>query len=172
MSTATATFGGGCYWCIEAVFQQVDGVVSAESGFMGGHVKNPTYDQVCRGGTGHAEVVQVRFDPARIRYEDLLDWFWRAHDPTQLDRQGNDVGDQYRSVIFYHDDAQKAAAEASKAALEASGEWTKPVVTQIAPAGEFYPAPDSHDDYYRENRNQPYCQFIIRPKLKKLGLRD
>ncbi|MBP7829983.1 MAG: peptide-methionine (S)-S-oxide reductase MsrA [Kiritimatiellae bacterium] len=167
-----ATFGGGCYWCVEAVFQQVDGIESVTSGFMGGRVKNPTYDQVCSGQTGHAEVIQVRYDPARVTYEQLLEWFWKSHDPTQLNRQGNDVGTQYRSVIFYHDEAQKQAAEASRAALDRSGTLARPVATEIAPASEFYAAPRYHQDYYRRNRSQPYCQFLIRPKLNKLGLKE
>ena len=167
-----ATFGGGCYWCVEAVFQQVDGVEAVTSGFMGGRVKNPTYEQVCSGQTGHAEVIQVRYDPARVSYGQLLEWFWKSHDPTQLNRQGNDVGTQYRSVIFYHDEGQKQAAEASRAALDRSGTLTRPVVTEITAASEFYPAGAYHQDYYRRNRSQPYCQFMIRPKLKKLGLKE
>ncbi|MBU1693456.1 MAG: peptide-methionine (S)-S-oxide reductase MsrA [Verrucomicrobia bacterium] len=171
-TTALATFGGGCYWCVEAVFQQVEGVVSVTSGFMGGKVKNPTYEQVCSGRTGHAEVVQVRYDPARVTYEQLLEWFWNSHDPTQLNRQGNDVGTQYRSVIFTHGDAQRQAAEASRAALDQSGSLARPVVTEISPASEFYSAEGYHQDYYRRNRAQPYCQLIIRPKLNKLGLKE
>lgn len=167
-----ATFGGGCYWCVEAVFQQVDGVEAVTSGFMGGRVKNPTYEQVCSGQTGHAEVIQVRYDPARVSYGQLLEWFWKSHDPTQLNRQGNDVGTQYRSVIFYHDEGQKQAAEASRAALDRSGTLARPVVTEITAASEFYPAGAYHQDYYRRNRSQPYCQFMIRPKLKKLGLKE
>ena len=167
-----AAFGGGCYWCAEAVFLQVDGVLSVTSGFMGGHVKNPTYEQVCSGRTGHAEVVQVRYDPARVTYEQLLEWFWKSHDPTQLNRQGNDVGAQYRSVIFTHDEAQRQAAEASRAALEKSGSLTRPVVTEISPASEFYSAEGYHQDYYSRNRGAPYCQYVIQPKLKKLGLKE
>lgn len=167
-----ATFGGGCYWCAEAVFQQVEGVISVTSGFMGGPVKNPSYEQVCSGRTGHAEVVQVRYDPARVTYEQLLEWFWKSHDPTQLNRQGNDIGTQYRSVIFYQNEAQRQAAEASRAALDKSGTFSGPVVTEISPASEFYSAEGYHQDYYRQNRGAPYCQYVIRPKLKKLGLKE
>ena len=169
-ATEVATFGGGCFWCTEAVFQQLTGVVSVTSGFMGGHVKNPTYKQVCGGDTGHAEVNQIRFDPSKITYEEVLKWFWEAHDPTQLNGQGADVGTQYRSVIFYHGDAQKAAAEKSKQALGKSGRYKSPIVTEIAPATEFYPAEDYHQDYYRQNPGAGYCRFVIRPKLEKLGL--
>ena len=169
---AVATFGGGCYWCVEAVFQQVPGVVSVTPGFMGGTVKNPTYEQVCTGLTGHAEVIQVRYDPARVTYEQLLEWFWKSHDPTQLNRQGNDVGTQYRSAIFFHDERQKKVAELSRAALDASGQFKLPVVTEITPAADFYPAESYHRDYYRRNRAQAYCRFVIRPKLHKLGLQE
>ena len=165
-----ATFGAGCFWCTEAILLQIEGVHSVTSGYMGGHVPRPTYDQVCAGKTGHAEVVQVQYDPARLRYEDLLAWFWKAHDPTQLNRQGNDVGTQYRSVIFYHDDDQRRAAEASKAQAGASGLFTQPIVTELAPAATFYPAEDYHQDYYRRNRAAAYCRFVIRPKLDKLKL--
>jgi peptide-methionine (S)-S-oxide reductase len=170
--TELATFGAGCFWCVEAVLEQIDGVLDVASGYMGGHVANPTYEQVCSGTTGHAEVVQVRFDPKRIRYEQLLELFWKLHDPTTLNRQGNDVGTQYRSVIFYHSEAQKSAAEASRRAEEVSGTFAGPIVTEIAPAGPFYPAEDYHQDYYRANRSQPYCRFVIRPKLEKLGLEE
>ena len=165
-----ATFGAGCFWCVEAVLEQQDGVEKVMSGYMGGHVKNPTYEQVCTGETGHAEVVQVTFDPKRISYEKLLAWFWKLHDPTTLNRQGNDVGTQYRSVIFYHTDAQKNAAQASRAALERSGAFDAPIVTEIAPAGPLYPAEDYHQDYYRNNKAQPYCRAVIRTKLQKLDL--
>jgi len=170
VKTERATFGGGCYWCVEAVFQRLPGVVSVASGFMGGHTENPTYKEVCSGKTGHAEVVQVEFDPARISYEKLLEWFWKAHDPTQLNRQGADVGTQYRSVIFYHSEGQRAAAEKSKAGLDGSGALGKPVVTEISPAGVFYKAEDYHQNYFNDNRAAPYCQFVIDPKLRKLGL--
>ena len=164
----TATFGSGCYWCTEAVLEQLDGVLDVKSGFMGGKVDSPTYEQVCSGATGHAEVVQVTFDPARISYDTLLEWFWKAHDPTTLNRQGNDVGTQYRSAIFFHSDEQKRAAEASRAAH--AKDFGKPIVTEIVPAATFWQADEHHQDYYRNNRNQPYCQFVIKPKLDHLGL--
>ncbi|HKX46663.1 MAG TPA: peptide-methionine (S)-S-oxide reductase MsrA, partial [Planctomycetota bacterium] len=168
--TELATFGAGCFWCVEAVLQQQPGVLSVRSGYMGGHVVDPTYEQVCTGRTGHAEVVQVCFDPARIAYAELLAWFWRLHDPTTVDRQGADVGPQYRSVIFAHDAAQRDAAERSKRAADASGAFAAPIVTEIAPAATFYPAEDYHHDYYRRNKRQGYCTFVIHPKLAKLGL--
>jgi peptide-methionine (S)-S-oxide reductase len=168
--TETATFGAGCYWCVEAVLEQLDGVLDVRSGFMGGSVANPTYEQVCRGDTGHAEVVQVRFDPERIRYAELLAWFWKLHDPTTLNRQGNDVGTQYRSAIFWHSQAQRDAALRSKQAAQASGEFDAPIVTEIAEASTFYEADDYHQDYYRLNKQQSYCRYVIRPKLDKLGL--
>ena len=165
----TATFGAGCFWCVEAVLQQLDGVLAVQSGYMGGEVAKPSYEQVCTGTTGHAEVVQVRFDPARISYEELLAWFWRLHDPTTRDRQGNDVGPQYRSVIFTHGDAQHRSAEASK--KQAQAEFRAPIVTEIVPAGTFTAAEGYHEDYYRRNREQGYCRYVISPKLVKLGLR-
>jgi peptide-methionine (S)-S-oxide reductase len=165
-----ATFGAGCFWCVEAVLKQVDGVVSVRSGYMGGTVPNPTYQQVCTGTTGHAEVVEITFDPARISYEKLLAWFWKLHDPTTRNRQGNDVGTQYRSAIFYHTEAQREAAERSKKALEASGAYQNPLVTEITKAGPFYQAEEYHQDYYRLNKQQPYCRYVIAPKLDKLGL--
>lgn len=164
----TATFGTGCFWCSEAIFQRTDGIHSVQSGYMGGHVANPTYEQVCTGQTGHAEVARITFDPAVIRYEDLLDLFWRMHDPTTLNRQGADVGTQYRSVIFTHNEAQQRAAEASKAA--AAGHFDDPIVTEITPATTFYPAEDYHQDYYSRNRSAGYCRWVIAPKLDKLGL--
>lgn len=165
----TATLGGGCFWCIEAAYRQLDGVFSATSGYMGGTLKNPTYEQVCDKTTGHAEVVQVVFDPEKISYERILAWFWDLHDPTSLNRQGNDVGPQYRSVIFYHSDAQRTTAEASKAALAKTLQM--PVVTQITKATEFYPAEKYHQNYYFENKSKNgYCKFVIEPKLKKLKL--
>lgn len=169
--TDIATFGGGCFWCVEAVFQQVPGVISVISGYQGGQVENPTYEQVCRGDTGHAEVTRIEFDPAVASYEKLLAVFWDAHDPTQLNRQGADVGTQYRSVIFYHTEEQRVQAEASKRALEASGKFSDPVVTEISPAPEFYPAEKYHQDYYQRNPGAPYSMFVIRGKLKKLGLK-
>lgn len=165
----TATLGAGCYWCIEAAYRQLDGVYSATSGFMGGAVKSPSYAQVCEGGTGHAEVVQVVFDPKKISFARILDWFWDLHDPTTLNRQGNDVGTQYRSAIFYHSDEQKKTAETSKAA--AAAKFKDPIVTEIVRAREFYPAPADHQDYYFQNKSKnPYCRFVIEPKLKKLKL--
>lgn len=165
----TSTLGAGCYWCIDAAFRQLDGVLSVTSGFMGGHVKNPSYEQVCTGETGHAEVVRVVFDPQKISYQKILDWFWKLHDPTTLNRQGNDVGTQYRSAIFYHSEEQKKAAEVSKAA--AASMFEDPIVTEISAATEFYPAPEYHQDYYFQNKGRnPYCTFVIKPKLKKLKL--
>lgn len=163
----TATFGSGCFWCTEAVFERLQGVHSAVSGYSGGQVKRPTYKQVCTGKTGHAEVVQVKFDPRKITYGELLEVFWATHDPTTRNRQGNDVGPQYRSVIFYHDDRQRKEAEEQVHKLNASGEFVVPIVTEIKPFGEFYPAEDYHQEYFDQNGRQPYCQFIIRPKLEK-----
>jgi peptide-methionine (S)-S-oxide reductase len=168
----TATFAGGCFWCIEEIFRQQPGVLSVTSGFTGGTAKNPTYAQVCEGDTGHAEAIQVVFDPQKISYEKLLDVFWTAHDPTQMNRQGADVGTQYRSAIFTHTDAQTAAAQTSKQAADISGHFAKPIVTEITPATEFYPAEDYHQEYYRNNKRAPYCRMVIRPKLEKLGLDD
>lgn len=172
ISTETATFAGGCFWCIEEIFRQQPGVQRVVSGYTGGTVKNPTYTQVCRGDTGHAEAIQVVFDPRKIGYAKLLEVFWTAHDPTQRNRQGADVGTQYRSAIFTHSDAQQAAAKASFEAENASGRHARPVVTEIVPAGTFYPAEDYHQEYYRNNKRAPYCQMVIQPKLKKLGLED
>ncbi|MBK8977044.1 MAG: peptide-methionine (S)-S-oxide reductase MsrA [Planctomycetes bacterium] len=169
-STEVATLGAGCFWCIEAVLEQSDGVIDVRSGYMGGHVDAPSYEQVCTGRTGHAEVVQVTFDPAKLSYAALLDWFWAAHDPTQVDGQGNDIGPQYRSVIFYHTPEQREIAERSKRDEQASGHHRGTIVTEIAPATTFWSAEEYHQDYYRQNRNQPYCRFVIAPKLDKLGL--
>jgi peptide-methionine (S)-S-oxide reductase len=165
---AQATFGGGCFWCTEAVFQQLKGVHSVVSGYSGGHVKNPTYEEVCGKRTGHAEVVQVTYDPAVLSYDGLLEAFWKTHDPTTRDRQGNDVGPQYRSVIFYHSDAQKKAAELSKRKLDAAHFFANPIVTEIAPFTEFYRAENYHQNFYQNNPNQSYCRVLIRPKLEKL----
>ncbi len=165
---STATFGAGCFWCVEAVFERIDGVRAVESGYTGGHVEDPTYRQVCEGTTGHAEVARVWFDPAVVDFETLLDLFWRSHDPTTLNRQGADTGTQYRSAIFFHDEAQKEAAKKSK--KEAQALFDDPIVTEITPAGTYYPAENYHQDYFRLNRNAPYCQFVIAPKLRKLGL--
>ncbi len=164
----TATFGGGCFWCVEAIFQDLKGVHRMVSGYAGGSAPNPTYGQVCTGATGHAEVVQIKFDPEIISFEDLLDIFWRTHDPTTLNRQGADVGTQYRSVIFYHDAAQKALSERSKAETNASDLWPDPIVTEIAALQAFYPAEDDHQNYYRLNADQPYCRVVIDPKVRKL----
>jgi peptide-methionine (S)-S-oxide reductase len=165
----TATLGGGCFWCIEAAYRQLDGVVSATSGYMGGTVKNPTYEQVCEKATGHAEVVQIVFDPKKISYERVLAWFWDLHDPTTRNRQGNDEGPQYRSVIFHHSGAQKTIAEASKAA--AGKNFKDPIVTEITKATDFYPAENYHQNYYFENKSKNgYCKYVIEPKLKKLKL--
>jgi len=165
--TEVATFGGGCFWCVEAVFEELDGVVSVVSGYAGGTVENPTYKQVCTGTTGHAEVCQIRYDPKKITYKQLLEVFWKTHDPTTPNRQGNDVGTQYRSMIFYHDQQQKELAEKVKAELDKSGAFAAPIVTQIEPAATFYPAEDYHQDYYRRNPGQGYCQFVIGPKMEK-----
>ncbi|UYQ94318.1 peptide-methionine (S)-S-oxide reductase MsrA [Chitinophaga horti] len=166
-STAIATFGGGCFWCTEAQFQYLDGVLKVESGYMGGEVANPTYEQVCTGTTGHAEVIRVTYDPRKIDYPTLLQAFWVSHDPTTLNRQGNDVGTQYRSVIFYHNEAQLKDAEHYKKELAASGAYKDPIVTEIAKEGPFYKAENYHQDYYSQNGSQPYCYYVIRPKLDK-----
>jgi peptide-methionine (S)-S-oxide reductase len=162
----TATFGGGCFWCAEAVFQRIPGVKSVTSGFAGGTVPNPTYEQVCTGETGHAEVIQVKFDPALLPYSKLLEIFWEAHDPTTLNRQGNDAGTQYRSIILYSDESQRKIAEASKTI--AARNFKDPIVTQIVPLKAFYPAEGYHQNYYNQNKNSGYCQIVITPKLKKL----
>ena len=165
----TAVLGGGCFWCIEAAYRQLDGVLSATSGYMGGHLKDPTYEQICDKTTGHAEVVRVVFDPKKITYERILAWFWDLHDPTTLNRQGNDEGPQYRSAIFYHSDAQRKTAEASKAAVAKT--LKDPVVTEITMATDFYPAEGYHQNYYFENKSKNgYCKYVIEPKLKKLKL--
>jgi len=165
--TQVATLGGGCFWCLEAVFDQLKGVVRVVPGYSGGHVPNPTYEQVCTGTTGHAEVVQITYDPAVITYPELLEVFFAIHDPTTPDRQGNDVGPQYRSVILYHNDEQRAAAERAIRELEASGRWPDPVVTQVVPFEAFYPAEEYHHDYFRRNPNQGYCSLVVAPKVAK-----
>ncbi|MCC9165390.1 peptide-methionine (S)-S-oxide reductase MsrA [Pontibacter harenae] len=162
-----ATFGNGCFWCTEAVFQQLEGVEKVESGYAGGHVENPTYKQVCTGNTGHAEVLQITYDPQKITYDELLEVFWETHDPTTLNRQGNDIGTQYRSVIFYHNAEQKQLAEKYKEELEASGAFADPIVTTIEPLPEYYPAEDYHQNYFNQNGFQPYCSFVVRPKVEK-----
>jgi peptide-methionine (S)-S-oxide reductase len=163
----TATFGAGCFWCVEAIFLDLQGVHKVVSGYAGGTVQNPTYQQVCSGTTGHAEVTQITFDPEVISYEELLYVFWRTHDPTTLNRQGADVGTQYRSVIFYHDEAQKAIAEQSKQETDASDLWPNPIVTEIVPFEHFYEAEAYHQNYYHLNPNQPYCRLVIDPKVQK-----
>lgn len=163
----TATFGAGCYWCTEAQFQQLKGVEKVESGFSGGSVPDPSYKQVCTGTTGHAEVCNIYYDPSMISFDQLLAAFWTCHDPTQLNRQGNDVGTQYRSVIFYHNEEQKKKAEEYKKKLNDEKAWDKPVVTEISAFDKFYKAEDYHQNYYNENGEQPYCQFVIAPKVEK-----
>lgn len=163
----TATFGAGCFWCVEAVFQRLKGVHSVASGYSGGTVDNPTYKEVCSGTTGHAEVCQIAFDPQQISYTDMLQAFFSSHDPTTLNRQGNDEGTQYRSAIFYHNDEQRALAEKAKKELNAAKAFDNPIVTEIAPFTKFYKAEDYHQNYYNENGDQPYCSFVIRPKLEK-----
>ena len=163
----TATLGGGCFWCLEAVYQELRGVTRIVSGYAGGHVANPSYEAVCGKQTGHAEVVQVTFDPAQLSYREVLEVFFAIHDPTTPDRQGNDVGPQYRSVIFTHDDAQRATADALLAELRADQVFDDPVVTEVKPLPVFYPAEEYHQDYYRQHRMQPYCAFVISPKLAK-----
>ncbi len=162
-----ATLAGGCFWCLEAVFQQLRGVDKAESGYAGGRVANPSYEAVCSGMTGHAEVVQVTFDPAEIRYRDLLDVFFTIHDPTTLNRQGADAGTQYRSAIFYHSDEQKAAANEAIAELERTHVYDDPIVTEVQPLDRFYPAEEYHRDYYLRNPNQGYCRAVVGPKVAK-----
>jgi peptide-methionine (S)-S-oxide reductase len=163
----TAIFGAGCFWCVEAIFQQLEGVEKVASGYSGGARENPTYDQVCSGATGHAEVIKVIYNPTKISFVDLLEVFWGVHDPTTLNRQGADVGTQYRSVIFYTDDNQKKIAEDYKAKLNASGAFPQPVVTEISPLKSFYVAENYHQNYFNENGNQPYCSLVIKPKLDK-----
>ncbi len=163
-----ATFGSGCFWCTEAIFQRIKGVVQVTSGYTGGTVDNPTYREICTGTTGHAEVVQVEYDPAIVAYEDLLQVFWKTHDPTTLNRQGADTGTQYRSVIFYHNEEQRQLAEAYKEQLTTAKAYTKPIVTEILPVKSFYKAEAYHQDYYNANGEAPYCQFVIAPKIDKL----
>ncbi len=162
-----ATLGGGCFWCLDAIYRDVQGVERIVSGYSGGHVPNPTYEQVCGKRTGHAEVVQVWYDPAVITYEDILTIFWRIHDPTTPNRQGNDVGPQYRSVILYHDEDQRAAAEKSRAETEAERVWPDPLVTEIVPFDVFYEAEEYHQDYFQRNPYQPYCVYVVDPKVRK-----
>jgi peptide-methionine (S)-S-oxide reductase len=166
--TGVATFGSGCFWCTEAVFQQLKGVREVVSGYTGGATRNPTYQDVCTGTTGHAEVTRITFDPRVISYPELLEVFWRSHDPTTLNRQGNDVGTQYRSAVFYHTDRQRQLAEGYKQKIDAAHVFAAPLVTEIVPAAEFYPAEAYHQNYFADNGRQPYCQVVIRPKVEKL----
>jgi len=165
-----ATLGGGCFWCLEAAFEQVAGVQQVVSGYAGGHLPNPTYEQVSSGRTGHAEVVQITFDPTVVSYCDLLDVFFAIHDPTTLNRQGADVGTQYRSVVFYHHDAQRRNAEAAIRELNDAGHWSDPVVTEVAPLDVFYRAEAYHQKYFENNPHVPYCQLVVAPKVKKVKL--
>ena len=166
-TTQTATLGGGCFWCLEAVYQEMEGVVSAESGYMGGHVDNPRYHDVCTGRTGHVEVVQVAFDPEITTYREILEVFFAIHDPTSRDRQGNDSGPQYRSAIFYHDARQQGVAEALIRELEAEHIWSRPIATEVREAEAFYRAEDYHQEYFRNNPQQPYCALVVAPKVRK-----
>jgi len=168
MPTETAILGGGCFWCVEAALKQLRGVDSVRSGYMGGHGANPTYRQVCSGNTGHVEVAEVTFDPSVLSYSDLLHVFFTLHDPTTLNRQGNDVGEQYRSVIFYRDAAQKKIADEVIAGLTRDGIFDRPIVTAVEPASTFYVAEDYHQDYFANNPMQPYCMFVVAPKVKKV----
>ena len=169
VKTDTATFGNGCFWCTEAIFQNLDGVLKVTSGYSGGTVDNPTYKEVCEGTTGHAEAIQIVYDPSKITFDELLQAFWQSHDPTTLNRQGNDVGPQYRSVIFYHDAEQKEKAEKYKQELDKSKAYDNPIVTEISPFSKFYVAENYHQDYYNNNGSQPYCYYVIRPKLEKFN---
>lgn len=167
-TTDTATFANGCFWCTEAIFEQLDGVFSATSGYTDGHVKNPTYKQVCTGETGHAECLQIVYDPIKISFDELLEVFWETHDPTTLNRQGNDVGTQYRSGIYYHNEEQKQKAEKYKVELDKSGAFNKPIVTEVKPFSIFYPAENYHQEYFENNEgSNPYCTIVIRPKVDK-----
>lgn len=163
-----ATLGGGCFWCLEAVYDELRGVEKVESGYAGGHTPNPTYREVCTGTTGHAEVVQITYDPREISYRDLLDVFFTIHDPTTLNRQGADIGPQYRSIILYHDEAQAEAARRTIERLEQEQVWSDPIVTEVVPLRAFYPAEPEHNRYYERNPNQPYCTFVVAPKVAKV----
>jgi peptide-methionine (S)-S-oxide reductase len=167
LSLDTATFGTGCFWCTEAIFQQLEGVEKVISGYSGGNVPNPTYEQVCSKTTGHAECLNIMFDPTKISFDELLEVFWQTHDPTTLNRQGADVGTQYRSVVFYHNEDQKASTAKYKAELDKSGAFNNPIVTTLEPFTIFYPAEAGHQNYYKNNSSQGYCQFVIRPKVEK-----
>lgn len=163
----TATFGSGCFWCVEAIFQRLNGVQKVVSGYSGGDIKNPSYKEVCTGRTNHAEVVQIYFDPSIISFDELLEVFWKTHDPTTLNKQGADEGTQYRSAVFYHNEKQKELAEKYKKELDASGAWDKPIVTEISEYKNFYIAEDYHQNYFNQNGSQPYCSFVIQPKIEK-----
>jgi len=165
---ATATFGAGCFWCVEAVFERLEGVYEVVSGYSGGEVENPSYKEVCTGQTGHAEVCQIKFDPEKISYGELLEVFWKTHDPTTLNRQGADIGPQYRSVIFYHNKEQRKEAEYYKNKIDKSGYYTDPIVTEIVPFKIFYKADNYHQEYYELHGNQPYCTIVIKPKVEKV----
>lgn len=167
LKTDTATFGAGCFWCVEAVFQRLDGVLKVTSGYSGGYVANPTYKEICTKKTGHAEVCRIVYDPSKITFDNLLEVFWKTHDPTTLNQQGNDRGPQYRSVIFYHDEEQKKLSEAYKAALNKSGAFNSTVITSIEPLKNYYEAEDYHQDYFNANPDQLYCRYVIQPKLEK-----
>lgn len=167
IKTQTATLAGGCFWCLEAIYDSIKGVTSVESGYAGGHIPNPTYKQVCTGTTGHAEVVQVTFDPDIITFRDLVNIFFTIHDPTTLNRQGGDIGTQYRSAIFYHDETQKAAAEDVIKEITEAGVWDNPIVTEVVPLGEFFIAEDYHQEYFTNNPSQPYCRAVVAPKVAK-----
>ena len=167
LNTDTATLANGCFWCTDAIFQQLNGVIKVTSGYSGGQVENPSYKEVCTGTTGHAECIQIIFDPAKISFDELLEVFWQTHDPTTLNRQGNDEGTQYRSAVFYHSQEQKEKAEKYKTELNKSGAFKDPIVTEIAPFTSFYVAENYHQDYYNQNGSQPYCSYVIRPKLEK-----
>lgn len=162
-----ATLAAGCFWCVEAVFQQLKGVEKVESGYMGGNIKNPSYKDVCTGQTGHAEVIQITYNPQKISFEELLEVFWKTHDPTTLNRQGNDIGTQYRSAVFFHDDMQKRIAESLKRNLNESGSFNAPIVTTFEPASVFYKAENYHQDYFNLNGSNPYCQMVVKPKVEK-----
>lgn len=167
VTTDTAILGAGCFWCVEAVFQQLNGVLKVTSGYSGGHVANPTYEQVCTKTTGHVEVAEIIYDPSKLSFDELLEVFWKTHDPTTVDQQGNDHGPQYRSAIFYNSEEQKKKSEDYKAALNKSGAWSKPIVTTIEPLKNFYVAEDYHQNYYNNNSDQMYCRYVIQPKLEK-----
>ena len=162
-----ATFGAGCFWCVEAVFQRLEGVTAVESGYTGGHTENPTYGDICNGDTGHAEVAQITFDTSRISFRELLKVFWKTHDPTTKDRQGADIGTQYRSAVFYHSDAQREEAETLLKALDESGAFGDPIVTEVSALGTYYRAEDHHQNYFNDNPTQGYCRAVIRPKIAK-----